>query len=350
MKYTLFNVAPFRLFHLCVFAVTALHLVACERLIHPSLEPFAAYELRPPAVTKEGLRARFFGATTIAIDDGETAILTDGFFSRPGMLQVLFTKIEPNEARIIPLLEKVPKPAAVLVAHSHYDHAMDAAMVAQKTDALLLGTESTANIGHGYTKLSSRQIKRPKHGEVWTFGRFSVQFLESPHSPDFWFPGEITYPLKSPVPFTEYREGRNFSFVLRHKLGTILIHPSANYSPCLYKDVKADVVFLSIGSLGTQSEAFMREYWQQVVRATGAKLVIPIHWDDLTRPLDKPLLPTPYWADDVEAAMKFVIGMAKADGIHVRFMPLFEAINVMDTIKELYELHHTGEPGISTGP
>jgi len=339
-----------RIFTLYVLALSAVHLVACEKLIHPSLEPFAEYQLRPPVVTKEGLHARFFGATTIEIDDGKTAILIDGFFSRPGLPQLLFTNIEPNEVRISAALEKMPKPAAVLVAHSHYDHAMDAAVVAQKTESLLLGTNSTANIGHGYTKLPSGQIKIPKHGEVRSFGRFSVQFLESPHSPDFWFPGEITYPLKSPVPFTEYREGRNFSFLLRHQLGTILIHPSANYSPCLYKDVQADVVFLSIGLLGKQSEVFAREYWQHVVRATGAKLVVPIHWDDLTRPLDKPLLPMPYLVDDFNAAMEFVIGMAQADGIHVRFMPLFEAINVMDIVKELSELHHAGEPGISTGP
>ncbi len=331
----------------CLFAFAALHLVACEKLIHPSLEPFAAYQLIPPAaIIKEGLNARFFGATTIQIDDGETTILIDGFFSRPGLPQLLFTNIEPNEARIGAVLEKVSKPAAVLVAHSHYDHAMDAAVVAQRTGAVLYGTNSTANIGNGYSKWTEKRIEIPKHGEVRHFRRFSVQFLESPHSPDFWFSGEITHPLKSPVSVSDYREGRNFSFVLRHQLGTILIHPSANYSPCLFKDVKADVVFLSIGLLGKQSEAFAREYWQHVVRATGAKLVIPIHWDDLTRPLDKPLLPMPYLVDDFNAAMEFVLGMAKADGIHVRLMPLFEPINVMDTIKQLSELHHAGQPEV----
>lgn len=350
MKNTSFSTANLQLVLSCVLAVAALHLVACERLIHPSLEPFAAYQISLPAVTKEGLHARFFGVTTIQIDDGETAIMIDGFFSRPGLAQLLFMKIEPNEASIDSALEKVPNLAAVLVAHSHYDHAMDSAVVAQRKKAVLFGTNSTANIGHGYPKLPSGQIKIPKHGEIWPFGRFSIQFLESPHSPDLYYPGEIAQPLKSPALVGDYREGRNFSFVLRHQLGTILIHPSANYSPCLYKDVKADVVFLSIGLLGKQSEAFRREYWQQVVRATGAKLVIPIHWDDLTRPLDKPLLPMPYIVDNFNAAMEFVLGMAKADGIHVRFMPLFEAVNVMDIIKELSELHQAGEPGITTGP
>jgi L-ascorbate metabolism protein UlaG (beta-lactamase superfamily) len=252
-------------------------------------------------------------------------------------------KIEPNEASIDSALEKVPNLAAVLVAHSHYDHAMDSAVVAQRKKAVLFGTNSTANIGHGYTKLPSEQIQIPKHGEIRHFGRFSVQFLESPHSPDFYYPGEIAQPLKSPALVGDYREGRNYSFLLRHEWGTILIHPSANYSPCLYKDVKADVVFLSIGLLGKQSEAFRREYWQQVVRATGAKLVIPIHWDDLTRPLDKPLLPMPYLVDDFNAAMEFVLGMAKADGIHVRLMPLFEPINVVDISREKSEPRYGGE-------
>ena len=340
---------PSRLFALCVLAIAALSLVACERLTHPSLEPFAAYQLSSQAVTKDGLHARFFGATTIQIDDGETAILIDGFFSRPGLAQLLFTNIEPNEVRITAALEKVSKPAAVLVSHSHYDHAMDSAVVAQKTGAVLFGTNSTANIGHGYSKWTNKKIEIPKHGDVQRLGRFSVQFLESPHSPDFWFAGEITDHLKSPVPVSAYREGRNHSFLLRHPLGTILIHPSANYSPCLYKDVKADVVFLSIGLLGKQSEAFRREYWQQVVRATGAKLVIPIHWDDLTHPLDEPLLPMPYLVDDFETAMKFIIGMAEADGIHVRLMPLFEAIDVMVTLNELSESQQNRETGVSAG-
>ena len=35
-----------------------------------------------------------------------------------------------------------------------------------------------------------------------------------------------------------------------------------------------------------QGRSFATDYWQQVVKKTGAKLVIPVHWDDFERPLD----------------------------------------------------------------
>jgi L-ascorbate metabolism protein UlaG (beta-lactamase superfamily) len=342
MTKILFSSFQVRLLSSCLLTFVAIQFTGCEKLLHPSLEPFAAYVMRPSVVSMDSLRARFFGATTIQIDDGETAIMIDGFFSRPGLAQLLFTNIEPNETRISAGLRNgnVTNLAAVLVAHSHYDHVMDAAVVAERTGAMLLGSSSTANVGYGHDKLSSEKIHIPKFGEVRSFGRFTVEFFESPHSPDFWFCGEITHPLHSPVRFSSYKEGGSYSFVLRHPLGTILIHPSANYRSLQYKDVKTDVVFLSIGLLGTQPEAFAREYWQQVVRATGAKLVIPIHWDDLLRPLDEPLLPMPYLVDNFTAAMEILLKMADEDGVQVRFMPLFEAISVMEMLNELTGKSH----------
>jgi L-ascorbate metabolism protein UlaG (beta-lactamase superfamily) len=34
--------------------------------------------------------------------------------------------------------------------HTHFDHALDAAVVADRTGAVLVGGESTANIGRGH--------------------------------------------------------------------------------------------------------------------------------------------------------------------------------------------------------
>ncbi len=80
------------------------------------------------------LTARFLGTATIVLDDGETSIMTDGFFSRPGKWQLLTGKIGPDAARIDHALSRanVSRLAAVLVAHSHYDHAMDSAAVAKE--------------------------------------------------------------------------------------------------------------------------------------------------------------------------------------------------------------------------
>ena len=308
--------------------------VVYRLLSHPSLAPYASLEMTPSPLGSGGLSARFFGVTTIQIDDGETAVMTDGFFSRPGSMQFLLGKIAPDPAQIDAALKrgKVSKLAAVLVAHSHYDHSMDSAFVAERTDALLVGSASTANIGRGHG-LANDRIRIVRQGDKLSFGRFTVEIFESPHSPGPLYTGEITEPLRPPVRGSAYREGGNYSFLLRHNRGTILIQPSANFVPGLFRNVKADIVFLGMARLGEQTEAFARDYWQEVVRNTGAKLVIPIHWDDFLRSLDKPVRPMPLLMDDFERGMQMLLKLSEADGVTVRFMPLFEVFDVVEPVR-----------------
>ena len=294
---------------------------------HASLEPYAA--IRTLHASPGGLQARFFGTTTIAIDDGATRIMIDGFFSRPGMLRSMFGKVAPDAQRIDRALEQgeVTHAAAVLVAHSHFDHAMDCAAVADRTGAVVVGSQSTANIARGHG-LAEDRIRVVKGGETLEFGGFTVQVFSSPHSPDLMFPGEITAPLRPPVRGSAYREGGSYSFLLRHTRGNVLIHPSANVTPGLYRGVRADVVFLGIGRLGKQSEEFQARYWQEVVRTTGAKVVIPIHWDDFTSSLDEPLQPMPRLLGDFDADMEQLRARAQADGVTVVLPLAFEPMTL----------------------
>ena len=92
--------------------------------------------------------------------------------------------------------------------------------------------------------------------------------------------GDIATPLRPPVGVEEYREGGNYSYLIEHDGLRILIHLSANYIPGFLNNVQADVIFLGIVTLGKQSGQFARDYWREVVHATGARAIIPIHWDD----------------------------------------------------------------------
>src|SRR5262249_18589431 len=93
----------------------------------------------------------FLGTTTLLFDDGGTQIMTDGFFSRPPLLQVARGKLETDTKAADAALKraKVERLKALFVAHSHYDHAFDAAYVAKKTEAKLYGSASTLNVGRG---------------------------------------------------------------------------------------------------------------------------------------------------------------------------------------------------------
>jgi L-ascorbate metabolism protein UlaG (beta-lactamase superfamily) len=305
--------------------------VAYRKLKHPSLEPYRSLEVRPTSGPGAQLRAMYLGVTTILLDDGETAIMTDGFFSRPGLLTSLFGKTAPDQARINCALTRsgVTKLAAVLVAHSHYDHAMDSPEVARRTGALLIGSESTANIARGLNFPEDR-IRIIRGGETFTFGRFRISVIKSPHSPHGWFMGGITGPLRPPAGIGEYKEGGNYSYLVEHDGLRILIHASANYIPGFMRNVQADVIFFGIGTLGKQSDDYAREYWHEVVQTTGAKVIIPIHWDDFTKPLDEPLQPMPPLFDDFDRGMKTVLRLAETDQVAVRFLPLFGSVDISE--------------------
>jgi uncharacterized protein involved in exopolysaccharide biosynthesis len=56
---------------------------------HPSLQPYADLQWKAPSggESPATLKVTFLGVSTVLLDDGETALMTDGFFSRPGKLQ-----------------------------------------------------------------------------------------------------------------------------------------------------------------------------------------------------------------------------------------------------------------------
>jgi L-ascorbate metabolism protein UlaG (beta-lactamase superfamily) len=287
----------------------------------PSLTQYEAMRAAPAEAG--GISVKFLGVATILIDDGETALLTDGFFSRPSALQLLTGKIEPDLEAITQGMKRagITKLAAVIVNHSHYDHAMDAPEVAKRAGALLVGSESTANIGRGWG-LDEAQIRVPKVGEAMRYGRFVVTLLRSRHSPTGFTGGEIRKPLKPPAPYKAYLEGGSFAILIEHEGKSLLINASAGFEPSALNGVKADVVMLGAGSLGVRDEAYRDAYWRNIVTATHAKRVIPVHWDDFilrgagTRPT-----PPPFVLGDFDATMTFLRNRAAKDGIDLR-LPL----------------------------
>ena len=105
-----------------------------------------------PEIGEFSISVRYFGTSTLLFDDGTTQIMIDGFFSRPGLSTLAFGSFSPD----LELLKKVVKAesldrlAAVIPVHSHHDHAMDTAPLAELAGALVIGSESTANLARGW--------------------------------------------------------------------------------------------------------------------------------------------------------------------------------------------------------
>lgn len=90
------------------------------------VDPYSALELHATPPSPSALTARFMGVSTIALSDGDTTILTDGFLSRPSLLRLLTSRIGPTRPQIMSALAKaeIQELCAVFVAHSRHDHAL----------------------------------------------------------------------------------------------------------------------------------------------------------------------------------------------------------------------------------
>lgn len=286
-------------------------------------DPTAYTRAAPGSPSGGGLRVLFLGVSTLVISDGETVLITDGFFTRPALRRLL-GKVAPDLEAIRSCLARagVSSADAVLVAHSHYDHAFDSPEVARLTEARLVGSSSTLQIGRGYG-LAEERMTEVTVGSPIRFGRFTVHTIVSEHSPHAHYPGRIDRPLTPPARISAYKMAECYAMVIDHVDASgsprrILVHASAGYLPEMFAGVRADVAFLGIGTLGKQSPEFRERYWRETVLATGVKLVIPIHWDDFTVPLSKPLVPMPLVADDFDATWRFLTDRGRRDDVIVR--------------------------------
>jgi L-ascorbate metabolism protein UlaG (beta-lactamase superfamily) len=273
-----------------------------------------------PAAESEGLSVTWMGVATLLIDDGSSALMTDGYFSRPSLAKIAAGKVAPSPARVDGCLAraKVSRLAAVIPVHTHIDHVLDSALVADRTGAQLVGGQSAANVGRGYG-LPEDRIVVAVDGEPIRLGAYDVTLIESHHCPPDRFPGVIGEPVTPPVKASVYRCGESWSTLVRHRPTgrRLLIQGSAGFVKGALAGHRADAVYLSVGQLGLQPRSYVVDYWTETVRAVGARRVILIHWDDFFRPLTKPLRALPYAGDDLNVSVRILDELAAQDGVAV---------------------------------
>ena len=282
----------------------------------------------PPALDGQ-VSVTFLGVATLLVRDGSSAFLTDGYFSRPGLLDVGLRRIAPEPSRIDACLERagITTLETVLPVHTHFDHALDSAAVADRTGATLVGGSSAAEIGAGHG-LPPERIRVAEPGRSMTFGSFEITLVESAHCPPDRFPGVIDEPLTPPAKAAAYRCGEAWSVLVRHTSSLrLLIQGSAGYVEGALAGQQADVVYLGVGQLGIQDEAYIETYWRETVGTVGARRAVLIHWDDFFRPLDQPLRALPFAGDDLDVTMRVLSRLAEADRVALGFPTVWQREN-----------------------
>ncbi|MCW7468829.1 MBL fold metallo-hydrolase [Leptospira kanakyensis] len=302
-------------------------------------DSYFLHESKSNLIPKGKVRVTFLGTSSILLDDGETQILTDGFFSRPSIWKTAFSKIESDRIIVSSVIEraKINRLGAIFVCHSHYDHVMDSPLVAKQTKAKLFGSSSTLNVGTG-AGLTSEQMQKFIPGKPITIGKFTITVLESKHTPPFRILGKtnatdpnhpnIETPLVQPVKALDFIEGGTFDFFIQHGKNKIIIKSSTNFVEGALDKLQADVLFLGIAQLSLQPTAFQDEYYKQTVQTLKPKLLIPIHWDNFFKPLSEPLEPNLKLGDNFDGNMKYILNRTEKEKIEVKLLQGFETIDL----------------------
>jgi L-ascorbate metabolism protein UlaG (beta-lactamase superfamily) len=286
-------------------------------------EPWFTHDSEDPA--NGSVKVTFLGVATLLIDDGDTQILIDGFFSRQSLWKVVTSQLYTNRKKVDDAISKygMDRVKAIFVSHSHYDHAFDAPYVAQKTGATLHGSPSTLNIGRG-GGLGDEQMTAFQPGIEVQTGAFSITAIPAKHSPPTFFNNNIGQtidrPLSQPARVIKYVEGDSYDFLIKHAGKSIYILPSANYVEGLRDQYKADVVFLSIGNIARQSMAFKNALWENSIEKLKPSLVIPIHWDNFFTPLSGNLKMFPPVIDQTEKSFDFIIEKCREQNLGMKIL------------------------------
>jgi len=194
---------------------------------------------------------------------------------------------------------------AVIPVHSHFDHAMDAPLVAELTGAKLIGSSSSLMIGKG-AGLSDEQMMEAPLDRVLEMGKFKLRFVQSHH---WHYPSakqraklldqDIEEPLVMPASIYDFKEGISYTLLIEHESTTIAIHGSAGYKENSLIDVDVDLAFVSIAGLEAMDDTYISDFQHHTIDALHPEVIVPIHWDDFNVPLHKGLKTRTWLANKV---------------------------------------------------
>lgn len=266
------------------------------------------------APTSKGLTLTWLGGTGVYLSDGDTKLLIDPFFSRPPLTRIVLGELRPDPERIRSALKRagIDEVDAVIVTHAHFDHALDAPWIADHFDARFLGSPSAAKMARGQG-LAEPLIREVGDAAQLRLGDFRLRFPGSEHVP---LPPllerlsgvdrGIEQPLPLPASVQHFRQGPQRALHVTHPQGRVLIHGSAGFEPGALAQLDADLVLTSVAGLSHQSQDYQEDFVQHGVKAVEPEWVVPMEWDDFTRPVVEQVPPPPLLLGNAPGSLRIL--------------------------------------------
>ena len=282
-----------------------------------SLDGIAFHQDSRPSEPNE-LALQWLGTAGFRLQNQGTHLWFDPHLSRHSLRELAFGRIAAVPERV---LKHVDVAHGVVVGHSHFDHAIDAPVLANRLGAHVYGAEDTLHYCRGAQVPESQLHLLAGDDHTHTLGPFAIGARRSVHSPfaagRVPFPGNIPAGFPAPAPISAWRVGQ---VLIPHVTTTVAGQPltmahvgSAALVEAELVGLRADVVLAcTIGRHATP------HFTHRLLDALQPRLVIPCHWDQFWRPIDAPVRQIP--TNDLAGFLAEVA--AHPGGAQVRVLPM----------------------------
>jgi L-ascorbate metabolism protein UlaG (beta-lactamase superfamily) len=248
-----------------------------------ALRELEAAPLELPA----GLELEWLGVSGYRMTYEGQTIFIDPYVSRVSLKSFLLRRAAgPDAALIDRYIEPHGEVAAVIVGHTHFDHALDAPAIAKKFNCPAYGSASMAQLMkiHGAPELAVNV----EPGHAFELGPFKTTFIRSRHSKLILgrkvpFDGELTCDDLHGLTAGGYKCGQVWG-VRIEVAGVSFYHQGS--ADLIDDELPAEPVDFFLA--GVAGREVTPKYWERVLSKLDPRVVVPTHYDNFMKPLGAP--------------------------------------------------------------
>ncbi len=233
----------------------------------------------------KGLELTWFGTAGFRLAYQGTVIWIDPYVTRLSLADVALRRVVPASQDAI--TRWIDAADAVLVGHTHFDHALDVPAIARTFGCKVYGSTSLQNLMSLHGLGEQAVVVEPKRD--YQIGPFRFHFVPSVHSKlqlglGIPYSGELTCEHVDGLTAQAYRCGQVWGLHIEVG-GTRIYHQG---SADLLEDEIVDKG-IDLFLCGISGRRFTPRYIERIIRALDPKLVVPTHYDNFFQPLGPPL-------------------------------------------------------------
>lgn len=268
---------------------------------------------------------RWTGGAGVEFTHNSETILIDPYPSRPGKLKVFFGRLSPDIKAIESYLGQLPgKLSAIIVGHTHFDHALDVPELSKHFDGPLIGSRSLEKL-MALHNMPGRVVVCEGRTSIELPGHSALTMIPSMHGPVMFgripFPGDIDPATQPPLKASQYRCGAVFIPKLEIG-GKIFMHvASPNFIESELHGHHCDVLFICVPGWKK-----VPGHCTRLLEITRPSIVVPFHFDDFTVPIHTQRKPRTLPTLDMKGFLRRI--KQSAPNIEIRLMQPFQTTSL----------------------